>query len=205
MALLPPQPIGVAPGHSLWNDWYEKLRDAFNSGQIATTWSAIDFSGSNITDIVNRAHANLQSLQGGTAGEHYHLTSAQHTTVSSLPTLTSGTYTPTLFDGTNVDASTAYSCQYMRVGSVVTVSGRLDVDPNTISTLTEIGISLPIASAFSIASGNELGGTASAADTVYGATALIRADQTNDRAHMQFIIPDTDNRAWFFSFTYRII
>lgn len=27
MARLPPQPIGVPPGHSYWNDWYEKLRD----------------------------------------------------------------------------------------------------------------------------------------------------------------------------------
>lgn len=26
MAKLPPQPIGVAPGSSYWNDWYEKLR-----------------------------------------------------------------------------------------------------------------------------------------------------------------------------------
>lgn len=26
MAKLPPQPVGVAPGSSYWNDWYEKLR-----------------------------------------------------------------------------------------------------------------------------------------------------------------------------------
>lgn len=26
MAKLPPQPMGVPPGHSYWNDWYEKLR-----------------------------------------------------------------------------------------------------------------------------------------------------------------------------------
>lgn len=26
MAKLPPQPVGVPPGSSYWNDWYEKLR-----------------------------------------------------------------------------------------------------------------------------------------------------------------------------------
>lgn len=28
--LLPPTPVGVPPGHSFWNDWYEKLRSLIN-------------------------------------------------------------------------------------------------------------------------------------------------------------------------------
>jgi hypothetical protein len=35
MALLPPSPVGIPPGHSFWNDWYEKLREIINS--IETT------------------------------------------------------------------------------------------------------------------------------------------------------------------------
>lgn len=75
--LLPPIPYGSPPGSSFWNDWYEKLRNLINEGTVTVLWSSINFSGSNLTDIVNRAHNNLQSLQGGVAGEYYHLTSAQ--------------------------------------------------------------------------------------------------------------------------------
>jgi hypothetical protein len=35
---LPPNPIGVAPGSSYWNDWYEKLRKLIDSG---FAWSSI--------------------------------------------------------------------------------------------------------------------------------------------------------------------
>lgn len=81
--LLPPTPVGVPPGHSFWNDWYEKLRNLINSGAVSTTWANIDFSGSNITDIQNRAHNNLQSFDGGTTGEYYHLTNSQHTALTA--------------------------------------------------------------------------------------------------------------------------
>ena len=78
-------PVGVTPGSSYWNDWYEKLRTLINDGSLAVTWANIDFTGSNITSIVNRSHNNLQSLQGGTAGEYYHLTQAQWAALSAGP------------------------------------------------------------------------------------------------------------------------
>src|SRR6185369_11101538 len=59
--------------------------------------------------------------------------------------IASGTYTPTLTNGTNVAASTARKCQWIRVGNVVLVSGQLDVD-TTSTGASELGISLPIAS-----------------------------------------------------------
>lgn len=79
---IPPAPVGALPGSSYWNDWVEKLRNLVNSGTIVQLWSSINFSGSNITDIVTRNHNNLQSFQGGMAGEYYHLTSAQHTALA---------------------------------------------------------------------------------------------------------------------------
>lgn len=60
MALIPPTPVGVPPGHSFWNDWYEKLRTLVNT-------------------IETLAHNALTGLQGGTSNQYYHLTSAQHT------------------------------------------------------------------------------------------------------------------------------
>ncbi len=69
---LPPQPVGVPPGHSYWNDWYEKLRDLVNGA---------------ITD-----HNTLNNIQGGSSTERYHLTNAQHAAVSGTR-ITKGTDT----------------------------------------------------------------------------------------------------------------
>jgi len=81
--ILPPTPIGVPPGHSFWNDWYEKLRTVINNGAISVTWSNINFSGSTITSIASRPHNSMQSIQGGTTNEYYHLTAAQHASLSA--------------------------------------------------------------------------------------------------------------------------
>lgn len=197
-SILPPTPIGVPPGHSFWNDWYEKLRTLINSGTIASSWATLDFTGSNITSILNRAHNNLQSFDGGTANEYYHLTAAQHAKVSVA---TSGVYTPTLSNTTNVAASTSYPAQYMRIGDVVTVSGRVDVDP-TAAAATALGISLPIASNFGAL--EDCAGTA-ASDAVAGQSAAIRANIANDRAEMAWVAVDIANRTMYYTFTYRII
>lgn len=72
MPVLPPPPINDKPGSFAWLDWYKKLREYIaTSGSVP--WYIINFAGSNITDIVNRSHANLQGVQGGTAGEAYHV------------------------------------------------------------------------------------------------------------------------------------
>lgn len=78
---LPPMPTGTPPGSAFWNDWYEKLRLLINNGLVSTVWSAINFTGSNITDIATRNHNNLQTIQGGTANEYYHFTNAEHTSI----------------------------------------------------------------------------------------------------------------------------
>lgn len=41
MAKLPPQPLGVAPGSSYWNDWYEKLRTFVEQITSSVDWSII--------------------------------------------------------------------------------------------------------------------------------------------------------------------
>jgi hypothetical protein len=121
----------------------------------------------------------------------------------SAPIVTaSGTYTPTLTNGTNVAASTAYLCTYMRVGNTVTVSGRVDIDPTAATTATLLGISLPVGSAFTTA--NQCAGTAAAQD-VESQSAAIRGDLTNDRAEMAFITTSASNEEMYFTFTYQIL
>lgn len=79
---LPPPPIQDKPGSFTWLEWYRQLR-AYVSTSGSVPWYIINFAGSNITDIALRDHANLQNLQGGTAGEHYHLTAAEHTALGT--------------------------------------------------------------------------------------------------------------------------
>lgn len=82
MAGLPPPPIQDKPGSFTWLEWYRQLRNYIStSGSVP--WYIINFAGSNITDIATRLHNSLQGLQGGTSGEMYHLTSAQHASLAS--------------------------------------------------------------------------------------------------------------------------
>lgn len=114
----------------------------------------------------------------------------------------SGTYTPTLSNISNVSASAAYVCQWMRVGATVTVSGRLAIDPISTGTDTHLGISLPIASSFG--NNEECGGTASC-PSVSNYAVPITANTSTDTAQLWFLSTDTSNKDMYFSFTYQIV
>lgn len=63
--------------------------------------------------------------------------------------IVAGTYTPTLSNISNVAASTAFLVPYLRVGALVIVGVYVSIDPNLAApTLTTMGITLPVASAF---------------------------------------------------------
>ena len=81
---LPPPPINDQPGSFTWLEWYRQLRN-YISTNGSVPWYVINFAGSNITDIATRDHDQLQNLDGGTAGEHYHLTAAQHAALTAGP------------------------------------------------------------------------------------------------------------------------
>jgi hypothetical protein len=113
----------------------------------------------------------------------------------------SGTYTPTLTNTTNVAASSAFGCQYMRVGSVVTVSGRVSIDPTATGRIV-LGMSLPVAS--SLGTLSNVGGTFSVA----GVTASPSFGAINAGvgvASFDGVINDAAARDYFFTFTYRVI
>jgi hypothetical protein len=119
--------------------------------------------------------------------------------------ITSGTYTPTLTNVTNVSSSTAFVCNYIRVGAIVYVSGFVTIDPTTAAgTSTELGISLPIASAF--VGGAEASGVGVLANgTSMGDTGPIGPDVTNDRLALSFFANDLASRNWTFTAMYRIV
>lgn len=115
----------------------------------------------------------------------------------------SGTYTPTLTNTTNVASSTAAACQYMRVGSVVTVSGVVTVIATTANTAFIIGFSLPIAS--NITAGRQCAGTFGT-NTAGGATnCVIYGDSSADVATFRCIPGVNTSQTYYFSFTYQVI
>lgn len=115
--------------------------------------------------------------------------------------LAAGTYTPTLTGVANVGASTAHVSQYMRVGNTITVSGQVEIDATTTLTLTQLGVSLPVASNF--ANTFDCGGVGNSPAVTE--TFAIYADAANDRAQIEWIPISTANNTFYYSFTYRVI
>jgi hypothetical protein len=109
----------------------------------------------------------------------------------------SGTYTPTLTNTTNIAASTAYECYYIRVGNMVNVSGRVGIDPTAAGSIT-LGVSLPISSDIT----NNCYGTC---NNQQGDAIAITADNTNNRASFVGTITDTANRQYSFTFQYQVV
>jgi len=116
----------------------------------------------------------------------------------SAPDVADGVWTPTLTNTTNISASTAYECQYLRVGNTVTFSGQVDIDVASTGT-TVMGMSLPIASDFTTT--QQAGGTGAALDNE---TFKINASTANDRLTISFTAVGTANNTFNFSGSYRI-
>ena len=78
----PPNPNQDMNDYS-WRDWFRILRDYLvNSGYIL--WSQLDTTGSKLTDIEDRKHNDLQSIQGGATNERYHLSSTNNDACTKL-------------------------------------------------------------------------------------------------------------------------
>lgn len=114
----------------------------------------------------------------------------------------SGTYTPTLTGDANVSSSTAFVCQYSRVGSLVTVSGKCEVT-TTDALPTQLGISLPIASNF--AQNYQAAGTSQADLAGTAVAGKVISDASNNRAELQFMGATTTLHTFWFQFSYQII
>lgn len=121
-----------------------------------------------------------------------------------IPTITSGVYTPTLTDRTNVASKTAYECQYMRVGSAVTVSGKIYLE-GTAPGLIQVDISLPIPS--DIGTEQDCAGVGSSSFTgaTSGGHARIYGDPTDNRATFDVEVAVAAGENYSFIFMYQVI
>jgi hypothetical protein len=110
----------------------------------------------------------------------------------------SGTSTPSCTNDANVTASCGQA-QHSRVGSTVTMSLRIMVDPTAAATSTEVGIPIPVASNFT-AETNCAGACFASGIAAQGAA--VRADTTNDRCQLVFISADITDQPMYCTFTY---
>lgn len=122
--------------------------------------------------------------------------------MSYLPTTsTSGTYTPTVSNTTNLDSTTPSAVAYGRTGSVVTVFGKITVDPTSSGTSTSMELSLPIAS--DLGAAGDVMGFFAVSGSFTGGTIL--GDAGTNLAQFVWISTTTTSTDYFFTFSYRII
>lgn len=170
---------------------------AYHAAGIALGGSkfTVDANG-NITKINNVT----TSFPGSQGSANTVLTNNGSGTLTWGNIATEGTYTPTLTNTTNVTSSTAFTSYYVRVGDYVYVWGEVEIDATTSLTLTELGMSLPIAS--SITDSRELAGTAAHEDN----TAIqIKGDASNNRAMFRFTPQSGSINMYSFHFSYKYV
>ncbi len=92
-------------------------------------------------------------------------------------------YTPTLTNVTNVAASTTSDFGYCRIGNYVFGGGRITIDPTAAAVATELGVSIPIASNFSLFTQCTGSAIASASASL---CAAVRADTVNNRIQIVY-------------------
>jgi len=110
----------------------------------------------------------------------------------------SGVYTPTLTNTTNVAASTAYACPWSRIGGVVTVGLKVDIDPTSAApTNTVLDFTLPIACTATPTGA----GSAGSGATIQGG-AILPSSATQMK--LQFQAESTANVEWEGTFQYVI-
>lgn len=173
-------------------------------------------NGGSVTDVEIKANnislANFGSAAGGTitfgtmAGTGTRVLQANSSGVMSAGNIiASGTWTPTLTGVANVDGTpTLLHSTYTRNGSIVYCQLTVSVDPTANTTQTEVGISLPIASAFT--GSNDASGQG-AGSTGNGKANYVQviSDATNDRATLIFESASTSASIITLSFQYTVL
>lgn len=186
---------------------------------LESALAAVAFSGMKadvgLGNVDNTSDANkpVSTAQAAAdaAVQAFAIARANHTgtqlmaTISDLPTLSWGTYTPTLTNVTNLDSATAFAdTMWVRVGNHVFVEGRVTTDATLAApTSTQVDISLPIAS--NLANVQDLCGSGCVTYSSGHAAARIQADTANDRAAMTFHALTTVAANGTFRFMYRVI
>lgn len=118
-----------------------------------------------------------------------------------LVEMASGVYTPTVTGVSNALSVTAHPSIWIRVGDIVTVTGRADVTANTNSGVT-LGVSLPVPS--NLGGTYDLSGLANSHNAPRAAGTCV-ADTANDRATIAYLADNSISNQISYQFSYRIL
>ena len=120
------------------------------------------------------------------------------------PIIESGTYTPTITDSLNVDATVLYGAHYTRINNIVTVSIMITVDFSAGGSLSIIGLTIPIASDFT--NENDVVGSAISGLEENGSNRAGRcvADIGDNKVYLRITHSGSSNYYVAINFTYEI-
>jgi hypothetical protein len=155
---------------------------SFGQGGAHSNGATYASAGSNFPQFAGDLYRAVKSRAGAAVG----FGAATSTSMgliapyNSASLVHSGTYTPTLTNITNVDASTAFQLQYMRVGASVTVSGLVNIDPSA-SGAIDLRMSLPPGLDMSADATTPAGGTAVLGAAAGDVLAIDKASTTTVR------------------------
>jgi len=118
-------------------------------------------------------------------------------------TIDFGTYLPTDTVLSNVDSTTVYDAMYVRIGNVVGVAGKIDINPTTIGVFTEVILELPFGSDLTLE--HQLCGVVNVRSASVAVAGAVSADSTNDQARLSFIAPIDSAQAYYYMYVYTIL
>ena len=171
---------------------------ATNTG--ATTLNVDTIGAVSVVDQFGAALAAGAITSGGIYTVRYNSNTAKWVLVT--PGMSTGSYTPTLTGVLNVTATTAYPAYYCRLNNNVIVFGTCGVNPTAIAR-TQVGISLPVASAFTESiQANGISSALTGGDVRAG---QIYGDYTNDRVQLDWFCATTGNQNIRFLFAYTVL
>jgi hypothetical protein len=118
--------------------------------------------------------------------------------------LADGTFTPTTTNITNAASSSIPTAwQYLKVGNTVTMSGQITVTPTAATTLTEVQVTLAVAS--DIAATGNIAGSGSAAQGTSLGIVGINGSAPNNTARIIFTSFTNTAHQLFVTITYRVL
>lgn len=183
----------------------------FAGGTVTISWAAITgkpttLAGYGITSPLDVAEGGTGLSVTGPDGNV--LTALAGVWVSAPPSGggTSGTYTPTATPGANVTGVSTYQCQWLRVGNMVTVSGRVAVLPTAGGPPQHWTLSLPISSAFTAPENLGGAGVPTPATSANQQPCSIEADVATGTAAFDALCTFGGLNSYYdFSFAYQVI
>lgn len=151
---------------------------------------------------LNPVSAAAASIPNGDKGDITTSGSGAMWTIDS-DAFTGDTWTPSFTNVANAGSISGIRARYTRSRAEVHGSLAVSVTPTSGTTLTQVGISLDIASNF--ADAGDACGTAVRRDGSVLTPGIIVADTTNDRMELSFVSVDTSAHIFYCTFGYTII